>query len=94
MPTMVCVKCQKFMHCKKVGVAYEEGRPELGTWVPYRLWVTDLYKCQECGTEILAGQGFKPLSEHYEEDYGQWKDRYPPVAAVNDCPGPYHELTR
>lgn len=100
MPTMVCVKCQKFMHCKKVGVAYEEGMPTSdvadGTvlWRPYKLWMADLYKCQDCGVEIIAGQGAGPLSEHYEEDYLWWRERYPPMVVVNDCPGPYIESKR
>mgnify|MGYP001579593243 CR=1 FL=1 len=91
MPTMVCVQCGQFMKIKKNGVAFEEGIPSgrNGEWKPYKLWMADLYKCQGCGAEIIAGLGANPIAEHYQFDYESAKERYAPIIIVNDCPGSY-----
>ena len=94
MPTMICVQCGLFMKMKKNGVPFEEGMPISDSptgWGPYKLWMADLYKCQGCGTEIIAGAGQEPLAEHYEENYERAREKYPPRVVVNDCPGSYHD---
>lgn len=90
---LVCVSCKKFYRPKKNGVVVEEGMPfgpgtighAGGMWVPYKLWMADLLKCNHCGHEIIAGFGREPISEHYREDYNKHKAMYPPFIFVEDC---------
>lgn len=97
MPMMVCVECQLFMKVKKNGVTWEEGMPRGDSddgsgWGPYKLWKGDLYKCQSCGNEIIAGMGQGPIAEHYEPGYERAKLIHAPVLMrVDDCPGAYIE---
>lgn len=87
MPMIVCVKCRKFFHPKKNGVCVEEGMPtgDSGKWLPYKLWQADLVSCHSCGTEIIAGFGRWPISEHYREDYKFLKKQFNPIVFVEDC---------
>lgn len=90
---IVCTKCNQFFHPKKNGVLVEEGMPRdtdqkrgEGHWLPYKLWQADLLECKGCGTEIIAGFGYVPLSEHYMPDYNRVKERLGPVRSfVKDC---------
>lgn len=70
MPRPVCLRCRKFLRVKKNGVVIEEGSPRAGgAWGPYKLWMGDLWRCPECGVEVIMGFGLKPLSEHFRRDY-------------------------
>lgn len=93
MPMMVCVQCHSFLKVKKNGVGVEELAPmgdrHSATWHPYKLWVADLYGCERCGIEVVAGFGVEPVAEHYKPDYPRWRQRFPPVASVDDCTGMY-----
>lgn len=85
-----CVKCGLFFQPKKNGVVLEEGRPVdhpsgQQEWLPYKLWHADLLECTGCGTQIIVGYGFEPLSEHYKPGYAQWKERFPPIVFIKDC---------
>ena len=62
---MICVKCGKELKCKKNEVVVEE----LAGNDSYRIWEADLWECPKCGTEIIAGFGLEPITEHFEKDY-------------------------
>jgi predicted RNA-binding Zn-ribbon protein involved in translation (DUF1610 family) len=86
MATMVCVPCGLFLKIKKNGVPFEELMPNGGEqWVPYKLWMADLYECRGCGAQVIAGQGAGPLAEHYQPTYAAEVARFPPLVRVADC---------
>ena len=64
----VCVKCEMELSLEKTGVLVRELFQK-DTMV-YRIWSADLWKCPECGVEIIPGHGFadKPLASHYEPE--------------------------
>lgn len=91
----ICVHCHRFFKPKQNGFYFTEGMPEGGAkpgleeadhWKPYKIWVGDLYECDGCGTQIIAGFGRGPLAEHYEPDF---KRLHTATGAgrfqVNDC---------
>jgi hypothetical protein len=82
---IVCVRCRSFFHPKKNGVCVEEGMPQGTTWVPYKLWLADSLECRKCKTEIIAGFGATPVSEHYNLEYGRFKAALNPYVFVEDC---------
>ena len=75
----ICVLCQRFMRCKKTGFCFLEGMPSsdwdgkrgkdsLG-WVPYKLWVGDLFECPDCGAQTISGMNREPIAEHYQSGF-------------------------
>lgn len=92
----ICVPCQRFYRPKKNGYYFVEGMPivngakpgtdEPGCWVPYKLWVGDLWECEGCGSTIIVGTGRSPVLEHYQSDF---KETIVATSAdrlqVNDC---------
>lgn len=89
---IVCVKCRRFFRPKKNGFVVEEGMPgghkfvdEASSWGAYKLWHADLLACPDCETQIVAGFGRKPISEHFMSDYTAWRERYPPQLFIPDC---------
>jgi hypothetical protein len=84
MAKLVCVKCHKFLHNKKTGIAFEEGRPVAGSWKPYKLFQGDLYHCRSCGFELIVPAA-QPVAEHFQEDYGKWASILRPMLLVDDC---------
>lgn len=92
MPKPVCVACGLFFKPKRCGVAWEEsmpqGRAEDGPdarWVPYKLWMADLYECRGCRTQIIVGHGRDPIAEHYQPGYRDARAAHLPLVIVNDC---------
>lgn len=92
----VCVKCQRFFRVKKGGYYFTEGMPhgdkaQPGTiepekWLPYKIWVGDLYECQGCGTQIVSGFGQQPVAEHYQDGFEHTaKVLRADQLQVNDC---------
>ena len=78
----ICVTCHVFYDRIKSGVAVEEGMPRgdvtsprvgehAAGWVPYKLWMADLWECPGCNHQIVHGTGHNRLAEHYEPDYAQ-----------------------
>lgn len=92
MPLMACLPCRTFFKIKKNGVPIVEGMPigREGAWTDYKLWMGDLYGCESCGAEVIAGFGQQPIAEHYQPDYAVTRARYAPVARIEDCPGMFH----
>lgn len=93
MPRPVCVSCQRFFRPKTNGFYWVEGKPtEYDTpsgkerpdlWVPYKLWMGDLWQCQGCGVEIVVGHGLNPISQDYVKGFAQSVRDVP--LQVNDC---------
>lgn len=76
----VCVPCQRFYRPAKNGFEFTEGMPvannrpqpglaEPDKWKPYKLWSGDLWRCPDCGNEIIVGVGYAAISEHYQHDF-------------------------
>ena len=83
---MICVACNKFYKLKRSGVVVEEMMPQGEGWVPYKLWMADLYSCPSCEKEILGGFSLGgPMAEHYQSDYRVIKDVHQPQFQIRDC---------
>lgn len=67
MPTgsSILCGCGRFLRVKQNSVTVEEL---LETGEPYKLWSADLFACEDCGAETIAGFGRAPLAEHYQTD--------------------------
>jgi len=63
----VCPKCHVEFRpeCNGMGVL------DLADFGPYSLWDSDLWKCPECGNEVIAGFGNGPISCHFHENFTQ-----------------------
>jgi len=92
----ICVPCQRFFKIKKTGFYFIEGMPrdndtlpgtkEPENWKPYKVWVGDLWECQDCGSKVVVGCGGGPLAEHYETDFlEQVRCLNADQLQVNDC---------
>ena len=67
----ICVNCRKKMKPEKNGVYFLE----YAHFGPYKLWHSDKWKCPTCGYEILAGFGFSPVRQHFDEDFTECCNR-------------------
>jgi hypothetical protein len=88
MKPAVCMKCNLFFKMKKGGVIWIEGKPINGkhddtVWTPYKVWSSDLWECKGCGTQIVMGHGFNPISEDFKEGFQGWVDQS--NFQVDDC---------
>lgn len=89
----VCVKCQLFFKPAKNNVVWEEGKPGAtgeepyseGGWSSYKLWRGDLLRCEGCGTEIISGHARERFAEHYQDNYSEIRNAFPPHTFVKDC---------
>ena len=71
----VCAKCNRTMRPKRNGVCFVEMA---GTH-PYKLWMADLWECQDCGATILhTDPRQQPIAEHFEEDFAVKAKAYTP----------------
>jgi hypothetical protein len=66
MPRVVCTACGRRLRLIRVGVKCVED-DDAGR--PYKLWYADLWRCPECGVEVLAGFGTRPVSERHEAGF-------------------------
>lgn len=66
MPNPVCIPCQK-EYRRHVNGVYALEQDENGQ--PYKLWLTDLWKCPGCGHEVLCGYGNSPVGQHFQGDF-------------------------
>lgn len=53
-------------------------------WEPYKLWNGDLWKCPDCGHEIVVGC-LNQVSEHYKPDWDEMIIQFDPQITVKDC---------
>jgi len=58
---------------------------------PYKLWDADLFECEECGVEIIAGFAQRPLAEHYQPTYAAQRERLKPIYPGRCRPVPESE---
>jgi hypothetical protein len=82
----VCVPCRRFFRVEEVGFVFTESMPAVRgappgntapeKWTPYKIWAGDLWKCPGCGATIVIGSGARPISEHFEPDFGEKAKRY------------------
>ncbi len=59
----LCWHCGLEMRPEKNGVAVIE----MASFGPAAIWAADLWKCPECGIEVVSGLGNSPIAEHYKE---------------------------
>lgn len=78
MPTAsnILCGCGRFMRVKQNSVTVEEL---LEDGSPYKLWDADLWVCDECECEVVAGFGALPMAEHYQPTYAEQRARLAPV---------------
>lgn len=64
-PQAICLPCKVVGKIKKNNVVVEvtnEGRPYFKVYA-------DLYRCPECGADLISGWGLKPFVESHEASY-------------------------
>ncbi len=67
MPKVICVKDEVEYQIEKSGgyvIEYFGNPPK-----PYKVWMSDGWKCPECGHVIMAGFGNGPISQHFEPSF-------------------------
>ena len=69
----VCVQCNRQMRPKKNGFEFLEMAQMNGQSAeqsPYKLWMGDLWECQDCGQQIVyTDAGQTPIAEHFHLDF-------------------------
>lgn len=72
---IVCANCNRQMRPKKNGTAFVEMAEDR----PYKLWMADLWECQDCGAQVLHTNNLQhPLAEHYQPDFAEKVASYNP----------------
>lgn len=66
MPKSVCVNCEVELKPAHIGIVVAEMMHH-NTKI-YKLWEADLWKCPECGLEVVLGFASMPFMEHNEGD--------------------------
>jgi len=61
----VCMKCKCELRPETNGMAV----CDVAKFGDYELYAADLYKCPQCGYEVLGGFAYKSISAHYETDF-------------------------
>ena len=84
-PQPACVPCGMFYKPERNGQPVEEGMPTTDGWKPYKLWLTDKWKCRGCGNGIIVGYGRKPIAYQHEPDYAKMRDGETDIIVINDC---------
>lgn len=63
---LICANCNRMMRPKKNGVEFIE----LAQDRPYRLWSSDMWECQDCGTTVLYASPLqRPIAESFQPDF-------------------------
>lgn len=68
----VCAKCKCEMRPERNGT----GVLDMAEFGPYAVWDTDLWKCPECGIEVIGGFASGPISQHWQDDFEKMVDHY------------------
>jgi len=88
---IVCVRCQRIMRPRKNGVPFVELLEDGMT--PYKLWESDQWECEDCGTSVLhVDSRQNPLAHSYEETFGQSIAAFDPAIRAKQR-GPRHPVT-
>ncbi len=73
---IICAKCNRAMRPKKNGVAFTEMAGDR----PYKLWMADLWECQDCGNLVLHTAPIqRPIAESYQADFAEKLANYDPL---------------
>lgn len=65
MTRLACIKCQRFLTRRKIGVWVMEeidGKP-------FRCWHADRFECRTCNTKILGGFAEFSWKENFHEGF-------------------------
>lgn len=66
--------CGGLFKIEKNGVSIMEKMPRGDepnvTWLPYKLYLGDLYRCAKCGTTLAVASN-QAYAEHYEPNFEQ-----------------------
>lgn len=63
---IVCAKCNRAMRPKENGASFVE----MAGSNPYKLWMADLWECQDCGAQVLHTSPLqRPIAEHYQPEF-------------------------
>lgn len=63
---IVCANCNRAMRPKKNGAPFVEMAQDR----PYKLWMADLWECQDCGAQVLHTSPLQhPIAESYQPDF-------------------------
>jgi hypothetical protein len=94
----ICVQCCRFFRPAKNGFYFVEGMQKPGVvkaargtaepekWTPCKLWSGDKWRCDGCGTEIVAGVGLSPIKERHHPDFQETIEAFNALQLqVNDC---------
>lgn len=78
---IVCASCNRAMRPKKNGVPFVELAGE----EPYKLWMADLWECQDCHASVLhTSPSQRPIAEHFEDDFATKLQDYAPQFKSRD----------
>jgi len=71
----VCANCNRGMRPKKNGTSFVEMAGDR----PYKLWMADLWECQDCGAQVLYTAPTQlPIAEHYQPEFAAKLESYAP----------------
>lgn len=78
---IVCAKCNRGMRPKKNGVSFVEMVRE----EPYKLWMADLWECQDCGAQVLyTHPSQSPIAEQHQPNFKATIKSYSPEYRARD----------
>lgn len=66
---IVCAKCGNQMDVSEAGI-YILETPS-GALTPKKLWCADLWKCDACGVEVVAGFAQQPMATEHDVQFQQ-----------------------
>lgn len=69
----VCRQCQCEMRPEKNGVGVLDLTESGGE---YEVWDADLWKCPQCGIEVVGGFGHGPIARQFQEGFTAVLDEY------------------
>lgn len=74
------------MHGRQETAEGRRGLRAPETWKPYKCWMGDLWRCPDCGHEIIVGVVGGPFAEHYQADFKEKQKAFgADQLQVNDC---------
>jgi hypothetical protein len=72
---IVCAGCNRAMRPKQNGVPFVEMAEDR----PYKLWMADLWECQDCHAQVLyVGPTQQAFAENYQSDFAEKLKKYAP----------------
>jgi hypothetical protein len=73
---IVCANCNRAMRPKRNGTSFVEMAQDR----PYKLWMADLWECQDCGNQVLyADSRQNPIAESFQAEFSAMLESYAPA---------------